>query len=394
MTIATGQKALAADVIAALAATKSVAASGHFYADLGAAVTRYGDRLFVGAATDDQAKADRSQTTDWLSATMAATSIGAYAVWGATTASISRFGTIGLLGASRTSDALANTAMLGYTPSSIGIASWAIDDDASTPRTTTAYAYYGEAWRLAGVTYQPSFAMELEGVEFGAAHTGIANPYHPNVGGGVSVVQLGSGGGQSAGAITDIASFISTVSNPGKAQVGIIFGATSLTGTTGAAGDSGYGSAIALARNHGIEWHTPETVSGNQGGNIGLFVRSTVATATNGIRIEAQDSGFAISNAAGQLLFSVNTNTTPTNTLSVQAGSGTGAAGLYVAEGSSGSPNLGLFPASGGTLQLSSAAVAPGNTIAGGIQPAGWLKININGSDVRIPYFTPTQAGG
>ena len=70
MTIATGQKALAADVVAALAATKNVAASGHFYADLGAAVTRYGDRLFVGAATDDQAKADRSQTTDWLSAVM------------------------------------------------------------------------------------------------------------------------------------------------------------------------------------------------------------------------------------------------------------------------------------------------------------------------------------
>ena len=248
------------------------------------------------------------------------------------------------------------------------------------------------AWLASPISL--AFAMELEGVEFGAAHTGIANPYHPNVGGGVSVLQLGSGGGQSAGAITDIATFITTVSNPARAQVGIVFGATSLTGTTGAAGDSGYGSAIALARNHGIEWRTPETVSGNQGVNTGLFIRSTVATAANGLRIEAQDSGFVISNAAGQLLFSVNTNPTPTNTLYVQAGSGTGAAGLYVAEGSSGSPNLGLFPASGGTLQMSSPAVAPGNTIPGGIQPSGWLKININGSDVRIPYFTSTQAGG
>jgi hypothetical protein len=361
---------------------------------LGAAVTRYGDRLFVGAATDDQAKADRTQTTDWLSATMAATGVGAYAVWGATTASISRFGTMGLLGASRTSDALANTTMLGYTPSSIGIASWAIDDDASTPRTTTAYAYYGEAWRLAGVTYQPSFAMELEGVEFGAAHVGIANPYHPNVGGGVSVVQLGSGGGQSAGAITDIASFISTVSNPARAQVGIVFGATSLTGTSGTAGDTGYGSAISLARNQGIEWHTPETVSGNQGVNTGLFIRSTVAVGTNGTRIEAQDTGVVISNSAGQLLFAVDTNATPTNTLSVQAGSGSGAAGLYVSEGASGSPNLGLYPATGGELQISSNFLSPGNTLPGGIQPSGWLKININGSDVRIPYFTPTQAGG
>ena len=77
-------------------------------------------------------------------------------------------------------------------------------------------------------------------------------------------------------------------------------------------------------------------------------------TAANGTRIEAQDSGFVISNAAGQLLFSVNTNATPTNTLYVQAGSGTGTAGIYVAEGSGGSPNLGLFPASGGELQIGS----------------------------------------
>ncbi len=394
MTIAAGQKASAADVVAALAATTNVAATGHFYADLGATVTRYGDRLFVGAATNDQAKADRSQTTDWLSATMAATSIGAYAVWGATTASLSRFGTIGILGASRTSDALANTGMLGYTPSSIGIASWGIDDDTSAPRTTTTYAYYGEAWRLAGVTYQPSFAMELEGVEFGAAHTGIANPYHPNVGGGVSTLQLGSGGGQSSGAVVDIASFISTVSNPARAQIGIVFGATSLTGTNGTAGDSGYASAVVLARNHGIEWRTPETVSGNQGVNTGLFIRSTVSAAANGTRIEAQDSGFVLSNASGQLLFSVNTAATPTNTLYVQAGSGTGAAGLYVAEGSGGSPNLGLYPASGGELQIQSAVVSPGNTVTAGIQPSGWLKININGTDVRIPYFSTSQAGG
>jgi hypothetical protein len=393
MTIAAGQQALASDVITALANTRIVAASGHFYADLGAAVTRYGDRLFVGAATDDQAKTDRTQTTDWLSTAMAATSIGGYAVWGATTASLSRFGTIGILGGSRSSDASANAAMLTYTPSSIGIASWAIDDDSATPRSTTAYAYYGEAWRLAGVSYQPSFAMELEGVEFGALHTGIANPYHPNVGGGVSTLQLGSGGGQTSGTV-DIASYISTVSNPSRAQMGIVFGATSLTGTNGTAGDTCYGSAIALARNQGIEWHTPEVVSGVQGGNVGLFIRSTVAAAVNGLRLEAQETGFVISNAAGQLLFSVNTTATPTNTLYVQAGSGTGAAGLYVAEGSGGSPNLGLYPASGGELQIQSNALAPGNTLPGGIQPSGWLKININGADVRIPYFTPTQAGG
>ena len=392
MTIQAGQKAAAADVLAAIAAPGQLAASGHFYADLGASIVRYGDRLLVGAATDSQAKANRALTTDWLSGVMASTSIGAYAVSGATTASLSRFGTMGLLGASRTSDANANAGMLGYTPSTIGIASWAIDDDTAAPRSTTAYAYYGEAWRLAGVSYQPSFAMELEGVEFGSEHVGIANPYHPNVGGGVSVLQLGSGGGQSSSAVVDIASFMSWVNNPTRAQVGLVIGASALTGTNGTAGDTGYGSAIAMARNQGIEWHTPESPSGNVGANVGLFIRSTVAAAANGLRIEAQDSGFVISNATGQLLFAVQTAAAPASTLSIQAGNGSGAPGLYVAQSSGGSANLGLFPASGGELQIQSPV---GN--AGGAMPAtaagGFLHINVNGTGLRIPLLTPSQAG-
>ncbi len=392
MTIQAGQKAAAADVLAALAAQSQVASSGHFYADLGASVVRYGDRLLVGAATDSQARADRALSTDWLSTVMASTSIGAYAVWGATTASLARYGTMGLLAGSRTSDASANAGMLGYTPSTIGIASWAIDDDLAAPRSTTAYGYYGEVWRMTGVTYQPSFGMELEGVEFGGAHTGIANPYHPNVGGGVSVVQLGSGGGQSASAVVDVASFMSWVSNPARAQVGLVIGATSLTGTNGTAGDTGYGSAIAMARNQGIEWHTPETPAGGLGSAVGLFIRSTVAAAANGLRIEAQDSGFVISNMTGQLLFAVATTPAPASTLSVQAGSGAGAPGLYVAQSAGGSANLGLFPAAGGELQIQSPV---GN--AGGALPAsaggGFLHINVNGSDLRIPLLTPSQAG-
>ncbi len=392
MTIQTGQKATAADVLAAVAAPQQIASSGHFYADAGATVVRYGDRLLVGAATDSQAKANRALSADWLSVVMASTSIGAYAVWGATTASIARYGTMGLLAASRTSDAAGNAGMLGYTPSTIGIASWAIDDDVAAPRSTTGYAYYGEAWRMPGVTYQPSFGMELEGVEFGTAHLGIANPYHPNVGGGVSVVQLGSGGGQTASAVVDVASFMSWVSNPARAQVGLVIGATSLTGTNGSAGDTGYGSAIAMARNQGIEWHTPETPAGGVGSAIGLFIRSTVAAAANGTRIEAQDAGVVISNAAGQLLFAIQTAAAPASTLSVQAGAGAGAPGVYVAQASGGSANLGLFPAAGGELQIQSPVGNAGGALPG-TAAGGFLHINVNGADLRIPLLTPAQAG-
>ena len=245
---------------------------------------------------------------------------------------------------------------------------------------------------MPGVSYQPSFGMELEGVEFGTAHLGIANPYHPNVGGGVSVVQLGSGGGQAAASVVDIASYMSWVSNPARAQVGLVVGATSLTGTNGSAGDTGYGAAIAMARNQGIEWHTPETPAGGVGSGIGLFIRSTVAAAANGTRIEAQDAGVVISNAVGQLLFAIQTAAAPVSTLSVQAGAGAGAPGLYVAQASGGSANLGLFPAAGGELQIQSPVGNAGGALPG-TAAGGFLHINVNGSDLRIPLLTPAQAG-
>ena len=85
----------------------------------------------------------------------------------------------------------------------------------------------------------------------------------------------------------------------------------------------------------------------------------------------------------------------PTNILRAQSGSGPQSAGLYVQTGPDGSSNLALYPAEGGELQITSPVVAAGARLSRNDVPAGgWLHININGADLRVPLFTPEQAGG
>ncbi|AOX17709.1 hypothetical protein [Kozakia baliensis] len=365
--------------------------SGEFYANEGGKISRYGDRIFVGAASDYPALNTRDvPKQDWLSDIMAGTSIGPWAMQNAQSASLSRFGTSAFVAGSRTSDAQSAAEMLGYVPSSIGVASWGVADETQNPTTTTAYAYYGEAWRLAGVNYQPSFAMELEAVNLGGSASGVSTPFHPNCGGGTYGIQLGAGGGQTTGT-SDAEAGVVFVSNPNAWKTGILFGNTAIAGTNGT--DGGYGSAVSMARNQGIEWRTPETREGVEGIDCGAMLFSTVDISQQGQRIQFSDDGLLITNMRGELLFSISPNASPTNTLNIQAGSGPAAAGLYVQEGPNGSANLGLYPAAGGELQISSPV-----SNAGGAMPAtaagGFLHININGHDYRIALLSSEQAGG
>jgi len=380
--------ATASQIAGAPAATK---ASGQFYADAGARISRYADRVFAGAATDYAGLRDRENgSQDWLSGIMATTSIGPWAMQNAQMAALSRFGTTGFVGASRTSDAQNASSFLGYIPSSIGVAAWGVADETAEPTTTTAYAFYGEAWRLPGVDYQPSFGMELEAVNLGGLAVGLSNPYAPNVGGGVYGMQIGAGGGQTTGT-SDAAAGIVFVSNPNAFQTGIVFGATALTGTDGR--DGGYAAAVAMSRNQAIEWHTAETVSGTAGANAGAFIRSTVSTRADGMRQEFVDNCVLFSNISGNPVFGVQNSASPTNILTVQAGSGEQAAGIYVQEGNGGSGNLGLYPANGGELQIASPVSNTGAALPASVE-GGFLHINVNGSDFRIPLLTPAQAGG
>ncbi|OUJ14207.1 hypothetical protein [Acetobacter sp. DsW_063] len=375
----------------------SFPSSGNFYADKGATVGRYGDRLFVGGAAANDGKSDRDDTpTDWLTAAMAATSIGGWAVWRATMAALSTVGASGFVGGSRTSDAVANTTALGSTPSSIGVSAWGIADSTSNPTAATAYGFYGEAWRLTGVNYQPTFVAEFDAVNLGGAASGQTTPYHPNTGGGVYGLQLASGGGQTSG-VSDSEAAITIVNNNAAWKAGIVFGATALTGTDGA--DSGYGSAIMMAMRQGLSWATPETVQNVQGANTGAMIWSSVTTAANGQRIEFNDNGLLFENGSGNLLFAIAPNAAPNATLQIQAGSAQQAAGLYVNGGNDGSANMLLSCASGGNFMFDGAMVAANTSVPFTAAPAyGWLQAGVLVGGVwqqgRIPVFSATQAGG
>ncbi|WP_336946397.1 hypothetical protein [Asaia sp. HN010] len=365
--------------------------SGEFFAEEGAKVSRYGDRFFIGAASDYPALNTRDvERQDWLSSLMATTSIGPWALENAQAASLSRFGNSAFVAGSRTSDAMKWRDKLGHVPSTIGIASWGVADDTTNPTQATAYAYYGEVWRMPGVNYQPSFAMELEAVNLGGPAYGMSTPYHPNCGGGTYAIQIGAGGGQTEGT-ADCEAGIVFVSNPDSWKTGILFGNTALAGTNG--DDGGYATAISMAQSQGIEWRTPETREHVQGLDAGAMLFSTVSQTAKGQRIQFADDGLLVTNMTGDLLFSISPNMAPTNTLNIQAGSGLAAAGLYVQKGENGSPNLGLYPAEGGEIQMSSPVASPGGAVPLEAE-GGFLHLNVNGKDYRVPLFTAEQVGG
>ncbi len=215
----------------------------------------------------------------------------------------------------------------------------------------------------------------------------VSNPYHVNVGGGTYALQIGAGGGQTTGT-SDASAVLTVVRNPNAFEKGLVFGAGSLTGTDGSAGDTGFGAALSIARNQGFEWWTPD-------GAAAAILRSTVTQRGLGSRLEFQDSGVEFLNANGQALFSVGHSggVLPYNTLQVQAGTAlASSAGLYATPAAGGNGNIALHPAPGGVVEIWSNLSAPAAAAA---TPAfGYLHISINSIDARIALYSPAQAGG
>ncbi len=391
-----GQTLTAADlnaaILSALNGTIAQPASGHFYQDAGATVDRL-ERVLAGAAADNLAQSTRDTSpTDWLSTVMAATPIGAWATHAAQSASIARYGTIGMLSASRSSDGVAAASMLGYTPASIGHAAWGVADSVET-----AWANYAEAWALAGDSGQ-AFGYEINAVKFGSTPTPVPTPFAVNVGGSAGAYRAASGGGQTSG-VTHATTAIDVVSNTESFLVGLLFGFDALAGTVG--DGTGFGTAISMAPGHGLVWCTPETVGGVKGSQPGLTIYSQVTLTAQASRIVAENGSVSFTGATGANTFSVATTGTPTNTLQVQSGAETQAAGLYVQSGTGGSPNLLLSPEASGNLMVNNQAlVAAGASFPSGAPGFGWLRLEVYDAaaatwrDARVPLFNPTQAGG
>lgn len=274
--------------------------TGGWYTEQGASINRIGDRQFVGGATKNNGTNAGSQP-DWLTTgliaagrTFAFQQVTQFAALTNDTAPASN----AILGAARTSLFPAD----GY--GAIGVLGVGWNDN--TTKSCGAWGGYFEGFRLAAAT-GPSYGVEIDAINFGSftAATPYAQPSGQVIG-----LQIASGA-QFTGA-SDSTAAVNIQANGAKFGAGIIFGATSLTGTDG----TGTGTAVAmrLARGHLLQWMSSNTVTTTQ-------ILSTSATAANSVTVNFAESATLFSNSSsGKNLFGIiNIGATACNYVQFQA---------------------------------------------------------------------------
>lgn len=238
-----------------------------------AVINQFNDRLFVGSAADYSGVFPSPQNaTTWLDrANPAPQSLAQFAT-------MSRYGYLGLLAASRTSDG----GPAGV-QNCIGASVWALNDNSS--QVQYAYGLYTAGRRYAGAGWTASQEVEISN----AGTTEIVGPYGaytPNATIGIWL-ESGGGWGPESGFLnfpwapgatstvsTNTSCALAIVANGTRFDKGIIFGKNSLVGTDGATGTS---TAIVMAKGHDVEWWRDNSGIGTAAGRI----RSN-ATATSG----------------------------------------------------------------------------------------------------------------
>jgi len=320
------------------------------------------DRAFVGAAVANDGKLT-NVANDWLEAMRESTTSNSQF------AALAKFGLIGILGGSRSSDFAA------VNDGCIGISGWGINNN--TAQLQTSYAAYLEAQRfaLAGSTY----GAEIDIVNFG---TVISTPPYtlPTItinDGHTFGLFIGSGGGHAG--ITDASVAIVIANNTAKFQRGIVFSQNAITGTDGVAGR---GNAIELAKGHTIRWRFA-------GDNDGLSIVSDIAAAIDRLEIVANNFGLIFNNDIGFPIFQIGkvngvitnwitivASTVNTPTISVN-GSGNGPLSLFAL----GTANIGLNVSVFGTN--ASKVIGIANGTAPTTSPAGMGQMYVEAGALK-----------
>lgn len=235
-------------------------ATGKFYQNNGAVISRLNDRLFVGGATANDGD-NPNVAKDWL------TDIVSWAVFTAQAAVESISGQIAITAGSQTLQSPASG--LGSSADAIGVAAWGINN--ITTQNLTAWAYYAEARRYPSVT-GATFGMEVEIMNVSGNNSLASTPYAQITTGLTAGLWVGSGGDAPAYGLTamDATIGLAFINNFGTFLTGISFGATAIQGTNGKDGNTG--EAIALATGHVIRWYTPS-------GSAGPFIYSSQTAA-------------------------------------------------------------------------------------------------------------------
>lgn len=352
----------------------SQSATGVFWAQEGAKISRVNDRLFVGPATrNDGAYPNASQ--DWLQAFIASPVGGSEVgpMVGATMSVLSINGQFGFVSGTRTSD--------NPTPNSnntIGISSFAINDNTTVQNNV--WAYYGEARRLAGINSNLTICCEFD-VSNQDAYV-QATPYLQLPGGTVAM-QFGSGCGIAALPGTqDTTAAISIQGNPTKFGTGLMFAANAIRGTDGA---TGTGDAISFAKGHAMVWYEP-------GGNQTSAISCSVTSFANATEAVFQDAGFTVAQVSnGRPLLIVPPVANVANWVTIDAAPAGGPVGV-IAGGADTNIDLSLHAKGAGSLDLNGTVTT--TATAGGASalptaPLGYLTVKVSGSTVKLPYYAP-----
>lgn len=342
--------------------------TGHVFANLGALIQRFNDRLFVGTATLNDGNSSQV-IGDWTLTEFPISGVGAYAYLeqNATLAVGSPNGQPAFVAVTRSSDsgAAGNAA--------IGISSAVVNDNAIGVGADS-WCYYGTTVRSATATGVNTTGMELD-----VANLGSTVPIFPNQmfnTGQTVTAGLCCGGelGSDPSVTLGINSAAITIAmndptNKAKYDKGIVFHALGINGTNGA---SGTGTAIAFAPGHQINYFN----NSNQQ-TSGIYSSAQTASTTSNQRIQMSDFGTLITDGNGFTLFRVQNNiglSTAGNYINIIAA----ASGSSPTIQATGDTNLDLFLTGSGTGN-----VKFGTYTAGAVAQAGYVTIKDGSGTLR-----------
>jgi len=272
-------------------------ATGQFFQNLGARVNRMNDRLFVGAATVQDGTLAGAQ--DYVSINIPqgpTTGIAQFAAY-------STIGNVGIIGASRSSDAAG-----AGTEGNLGVMG-AVINDATGANVQIGEGGYFEAQQKTGAGF--TAAIEADAVNQSGTVVAI-NPFTMVNGAAYTAnIFLGSGGARAGVSATSLG--IGLVNNGASYEKGIVFQATAVSSHEDIAmptGDeiawwgnattpTGFVQSTQTTGTEGIVLANNGIAIGNvpSGINAGLFVNN-VASAVNFVQISPSTTGIAPSIAA------------------------------------------------------------------------------------------------
>jgi hypothetical protein len=341
-------------------------ATNQVFAQNGAIIHKLPDRVMTGAAVDSDFLFP-NVAQDWLTIAQIAAGLSNGSILNAQSAvltSTSASSNIGFLAAAQSLPATATTT------SNIASSAYAINNN--TTQSTSSWAFYGESWKTTAAS-GPAYVAEYD-----TRTTVAASAPTPFSQGTVVGMQLASGAGLTGVGQHDASAAIQLWANPVQFQTGINIGATSITGTDGVTGS---GTAISMAKGHGIAWYSNDAAQS-------AVISSQVTAGANAVGMQFNDNGIEFTGPGPVALgyfFRVNS---AANAPTISA-STAGNAITYGVTGTDPDISVNLTTKGVGTVQANGAAVLYSGGPLG--TPSSGVATNLTGTASSLTAGTATH---